>query len=216
MSDGEDRDARLALRRPEQPRDVERLVPDDLLEAVPRREVELSAVERDGVLNVSSLYERNEVYFPDFDKDLKAHLMQFIEGPERAHLSAATRMKPNIDDWTVTDLYGTHNQIGGSFADNRAALVDSVQNVQVGDELGQLSSGNFSAASSMVMTKGARLSRFNPELTIKLQGIKEKEEAAFLEKGGTVTVEELYAPYDPDAESAEEEEDEDEGEGENN
>lgn len=167
--------------------------------------------ENESVFRVSSLYERNESYFDDFEKDLTEHLMAFIQGEERGFLASTERIKPNIDDWTITDLYGTFNQIGGSFADNRAALVDSVQNVQVGENPSDTFSGNLSASSSMVMSKGVSLGRFNPDLVVQLQELKVKESAANMEKG-TVTVEELYAPYDPDAEVETTEEEEPEQE----
>lgn len=78
------------------------------------------------IFRVSSLYERNKGYFPDFDSDLTSHLMLHIEGKERDALQAASRLKPDINDWTVTDLGGTrHDEIGRSLAHNNAALLDS-------------------------------------------------------------------------------------------
>ena len=35
------------------------------------------------VFRVSSLYERNRVYFPDFNSDLSKHLLVYLEGYER-------------------------------------------------------------------------------------------------------------------------------------
>lgn len=154
----------------------------------------------DGDFEVSSFYERNEQYFPDFDTDLRNHLMTFIEGPERTALQSATRLDPDIDDWTITDLYGTMDSVGGSFANSKAAMIDSVTTQQRGGEgsgnrpafadggEGNMVSGSFSMASSSVMAKTPPGMRFSPEVLIYLQDIKAKQEA---NRDGTVTVEEL-------------------------
>lgn len=141
------------------------------------------------VFLVSSLYDRNRGYFRDFDTDLKAHLLEFLEGEERAGLLAATRIKPSIDDWTVTDLYGTYREIGGSVADNNAALLDAVQSISPDGEGGTFGS-NFSAASSQVQARAPQLSRFSPQLIEYLAEIKLKQEATYMTKG-VVTVEEM-------------------------
>jgi len=78
-----------------------------------------------GDFRVSSFYDRNRSYFPRFGSDLSAHLLGYLEGPERDELQAVSKLNPNIDDWTVTDLGGTIPEIGGSFANNSAALLDS-------------------------------------------------------------------------------------------
>ena len=75
---------------------------------------------------VSSMYDRNRVYFPDFESDLSQHLLQFLEGPQRVRLETASKLEPNINDWTVTDLGGTRQEnIGRSLANNHAAMLDS-------------------------------------------------------------------------------------------
>ena len=81
---------------------------------------------RDGnAFRVSSMYDRNRTYFPEFDLDLSKHLLQFLEGKERAALQAVSTLEPDIDDWTVTDLGGTRQLVGRSLAHNNAALMDS-------------------------------------------------------------------------------------------
>jgi len=80
----------------------------------------------ESVFRVSSFYDRNREYFPDFESDLSSHLLSYLEGPERTRLQTANELRPNIDDWTVTDLGGTRNDnIGGSLANNHAAMLDS-------------------------------------------------------------------------------------------
>jgi len=74
---------------------------------------------------VSSLYDRNREFFPEFDSDLSRHLLQFLDGKERVALQSASTLKPDIDDFTVTDLGGTRPEIGRSLAHNNAALLDA-------------------------------------------------------------------------------------------
>jgi hypothetical protein len=74
---------------------------------------------------VSSLYDRNRAYFPDFDSDLSQHLLKYLDGKERTRLQAASTLKPDINNWTVTDLGVSRHELGGSLAHNNAALLDS-------------------------------------------------------------------------------------------
>jgi len=78
------------------------------------------------VFRVSSLYERNQVFFPDFDADLTEHLLVYLEGEKREELQAATKIKTDINDWTITDLYGSTRDLGASLASNSAALDGAV------------------------------------------------------------------------------------------
>ena len=77
------------------------------------------------VFRVSSFYDRNSAWFPDFEADLTEHLMDFIQGPERDGLQSAVGIEPDIDDWTVTDLGGNQHRIAGSLANNQAAMLDA-------------------------------------------------------------------------------------------
>ncbi len=157
----------------------------------------------DGDFEVSSFYDRNRHYFPNFDADLKNHLMTYIEGEERVALQTVSRLDPDIDDWTITDLYGSMGNVGGSFATSKAAMLDSVTTQQRGGEgtgggpafadggEGNMISASFSVASSVVMQKTPPEMRFSPDVMAHLKNIKAKEEAANLDKEGTVTIEEL-------------------------
>ncbi|MEJ2383794.1 MAG: DUF547 domain-containing protein [Xanthomonadales bacterium] len=148
---------------------------------------------------VSSLYERNENYFPDFDADLKEHLLAYLEPPEKDDLQAATRIRPNIDDWTVTDLYGSHPRIGGSFASNSAALLDATTTRTTSDGSASIA-GPSLANSSRIIAKSPTARYVSPELLLQLQEMKLKQDLVNQEKA-TVTVEELgEAPPEPEPE----------------
>jgi hypothetical protein len=140
------------------------------------------------IFRASSLYDRNRGYFPDFQSDLKKHLLAFLQGPEKSKLEFAKTIKPDIDDWTVTDLFGSYPQIGGSFAQNKAALLDSTKSVTTG-ESGVVAAPS-SLASSSLASRSSATSFVSPELITQMKLMKEKQDATNLDKA-TVTVEEL-------------------------
>ncbi len=124
------------------------------------------------VFRVSSLYQRNASFFNDFQADLTKHLLTYLEGAEKAELKAAKTIKADINDWTVTDLYGSTRDLGGSFGSSNAALVGGVQG----------------ANSSRLTTKAKAASRYSPAVLEHLNEINRKREE---EKTGTVTIEEM-------------------------
>ena len=140
------------------------------------------------IFRASSLYDRNRGYFPNFQEDLKKHLLVYLKGSERSKLEYASTIKPDIDDWTVTDIYGSYPQIGGSFAQNNAALLDSTKSVTTG-EAGVVAAPS-SLASSRIVSRSSPTSYVSPELLTQLQELKAKQDATNLDKA-TVTVEEL-------------------------
>jgi hypothetical protein len=78
------------------------------------------------VFRVSSFYDRNRAYFPDFNAELSQHLLQYLQGSLRARLEKASTLRPDINDWTVTDLGATRqDSFGGSLAPNPSAMLDS-------------------------------------------------------------------------------------------
>lgn len=157
----------------------------------------------DRTFRVSSLYDRNSVYFPDFNADITKHLMAYLEDYERDGLQTASVIKADINDWTVTDLGGTYQEIGGSFASNNAALLDSVKSTTINTNQGaggaSLGASVGHGASSMA-SKGNPLSRFDPEFLEKMHEINEQR-LLQNEKNATVTIEELGEfPVEPDPE----------------
>ncbi len=138
---------------------------------------------------VSSLYDRNRAFFPNFNADLSKHLLVFLEEPERDELQRASNLKADINDWTVTDLGGTHRDLGGAFADNNAALLDSVKSTTPADGGGTLGAA-VGYGSSTLASKGKPMSRFDPELLTQLQELNVKRERTNVENA-TVTMEEL-------------------------
>jgi hypothetical protein len=157
----------------------------------------------ESTFRVSSLYDRNRVFFPNFNADLSKHLLVFLEEPERSELQRASKLKADITDWTVTDLGGSHRNLGGAFADNNAALLDSVKGTTPADGGGTLGAA-VGYGSSTLASKGKPMSRFDPELLTQLQELNVKRERTNVENA-TVTMEELgqvdpeKAEPDPDS-----------------
>ncbi len=125
------------------------------------------------VFRVSSLYERNEQFFINFETDLTEHLLTYLEGEERIELQAATKIKADIDDWTVSDLFGSSRNLAGSLANSNAALV------------GAVTGGNPAGLSSKA---GGGMTRYSPEV---LEHLNELNRKRAEERTGTVTIEEL-------------------------
>ena len=152
---------------------------------------------RGKTFRVSRFYERSKPFFPNFQEDLPAHLLKYLQGPEKPALQAASKVKPNIDDWDVTDLGGSHRRIGGSFADSRAALLDSVKstvpNTNEGPGGGTLAASVGYGSSSMA-AKGKQLSlaRIDPALLEVLHDIDDKRMQQNIRRSN-VTIEDVEA-----------------------
>jgi hypothetical protein len=163
---------------------------------------------------VSSLYERNEVYFPNFDTDLKEHLLAYLEPPEKYELESASKLDPDIDDWSVTDLFGSHTRIGGSFADSSAALLDATSTQTIaGEGAGSIVAGPSFANALRIQEKSPVARYVSPELILQLQEFKLRQDESN-RANATVTVEELgEVPVEEEPEPEPEPEPDDEGNG---
>jgi hypothetical protein len=124
------------------------------------------------VFEVSSFYARNASFFPDFDADLRAHLLEYLEGEQLADLQSAAEIDADIDDWTTTSLFGSQRSVGGSFATSNAAL---------GSAMGGASGSNLAG-------KAATGSQYSPAVLKHLDTLNKKRAE---EQTGTVTVEEI-------------------------
>ena len=138
---------------------------------------------------VSSMYERNEMFFPNFETDLRKHLSGYLEGDERIEIKSAAKLEADITDWTVTDLGGTYRDMGAAFADNNAALLDSVKGTTPADGGGVMAAAS-GPGSSMMASKGKPMSRYNTDLLEHLTEINLKRMGTN-EQNATVTLEEL-------------------------
>lgn len=163
-------------------------------------------VNRDGSRNkvhkVSSLYDRNRVFFPDFNADLYAHIMKYLEGRVRKKLKSEKALSPVINDWTVTDLFGTFPQVRTSAATNPAAFLGALVSTVPGDPAlgGGVMGASIGGGSAAYISKITGMRKLNPQAykhLIKLN----KKWFNNNKKKGIVTMEEMGEfPVDSEAE----------------
>ena len=69
-------------------------------------------------LAISSHYARAAVLFPDFDRDVKAHILSQIESPRwYLRITQSKTVDPSVDNWRVADFFdGSSLRISTSFA----------------------------------------------------------------------------------------------------
>ena len=163
-------------------------------------------VNRDPSMNnvhkVSSLYARNSDYFADFNSDLYKHLLMYLEGDVRDDFISAKTLSPVIDNWSVTDLFGTFPEVRTSAATNPAALLGALVSTVPGDPTlgGGVMGATVSGVSSAYLSKVMGLQKISPQAFKHLIMINSKW-AKTNRKKGLVTMEELGEfPVDPEAE----------------
>ena len=156
---------------------------------------------RNKVHNVSSLYERNNAYFPDFNNDLSSHLLKYLEGKTRKKFKSERTLSPVINDWTVTDLFGTFPEVRTSAATNPAAFLGALVSTVPGDPaLGGGTMGASIGGGTAYMSKITGIHKISPIAYKHLIKINKKWVATNRKKG-MVTMEELGEfPVDPEAE----------------
>ncbi len=132
---------------------------------------------------VSSFYERFEDYFPDFQKDLKAHLLDYVQpGRIKTMVAEARRLDPEVDDWNVTSLRGNTRDYGGALQKNASALTTAI----VVAESGGLSP-NSSILADSLSTMVRNYSRFSEEQQELLLELNRQR----MERTGNIRIEEL-------------------------
>lgn len=146
------------------------------------------------IQKISSLYARSSAYFPNFNEDLAEHLLKYIEGGEQSGVKAKKTLKPIINDWTVTDLWGTFPEIRAGISTNPAALMGAIVGTTPGDPSsggGTVGASASSGASSAYLGKaGIRLPNYRPDMFQYLLKLNMKR-LKTNEKKATVTIEEL-------------------------
>jgi hypothetical protein len=173
--------------------DVWRALKNNATEFINSNRGTYSIGDNSDVFEVSSLYDRNRSYFPSFDTDLSAHLLEYLEGYERKMLTNANTLKPGINDWTITSLSGNYREFGGSIANNSAALLDSVSSTVVSHNEGSGAAtlgASVGYGSSSVASKALAVNRIDPDLLEHLIEINEKRLSTNA-INSSVTVEEL-------------------------
>jgi len=173
--------------------DVWRALKNNAIEFINSNRGTYSDSKKTDVFKVSGLYDRNRMYFSDFNVDLSAHLMEYLEGYERSRLPLAKTLKPSIEDWTITSLSGNYREFGGSLASNNAALLDSVSSTVANTNEGQNGpslAASVGYGSSRMASKALTMNRIDPDLLEHLVEINDKRRSTNA-INSSVTLEEL-------------------------
>ena len=142
--------------------------------------------DRKNVFNISSLYERNKVYFPDFNSDVKKHILKYLQGGFRYKLEDAKKLSADIDDWDITDVFGTQRTFGAGLNTNGAAMLDSVAVTAggAGDGDANTSPASLGMAAEIFAERSVQFGRFTPE---QLDNMKKIRDLSLL-NGSNVTI----------------------------
>ncbi len=88
----------------------------------------------DNVAEVSTLYETHGDLFPDFDADLRAHMIETANPILAERIRATDRFDTRVSDWYIADLYN------GTFSSGSAAMVGPAALISAfGDDSGPAS-----------------------------------------------------------------------------
>ncbi len=157
---------------------------------------------RERIIRTSTFYEVNKALFPDFEADMKAHLMRYAKKPFADKLQAASsRVGTDQRNWYVADLYGG-NRSRSSASSNPAALLNAFTNSGEGYSFtGGKYSGEAAVASAWgntAITHNQSLTRFPIHVVNMVRKIQMKSQRA---RDGSVEVEEYDdVPNETDAE----------------
>ena len=125
-------------------------------------------------LKISNLYDINKAFFPDFDIDVKRHILQFSDPKTREMIFNSKTVRANIKDYFIADFYQGHKGATSAANTNVAALVFA---------------GGIdpSDAADLVASKILPISRYAPHIAVYLEKIRNRNK----KRVGTVTVEEF-------------------------
>jgi len=143
---------------------------------------------------VSDHYEMGKRYFPNFQEDMKKHLMEWSRPDTRLDVEKTKSFKIKGYDWGIADLKSGDTYSGGSFnADSRllAFFTEAPNPQQSANALGPTppsTTAVFDGIGNSPSTSGARLSTLSPQVSALLRAMKIRNQRRA--QNGTVSVEE--------------------------
>ncbi|WP_306522133.1 DUF547 domain-containing protein [Rheinheimera sp.] len=142
-------------------------------------------VGKDG-FRVAGFYQRNASYFPNFHQDLKNHLLEYLHEDDKAALEQTAELTANIEDWSITDIYGTTRNFGGGAANNSAALLDAfAQGPDRGPDNNEVA--NIGLMADTLASRSVTYGRFAPDQALKIKELQLRR----ANQAGAVTVTDL-------------------------
>ncbi|WP_262693990.1 DUF547 domain-containing protein [Kordiimonas aquimaris] len=143
---------------------------------------------------VSDHYKLGERYFPDFDADIKDHLVAFARPDTRRDLEKAKSFQIKNYDWGIADLKNGDTYNGSSFNTNPGALAFFIEqpNPQVASPIGPPPSASVVTLNNLGSDPAfasAGISSISPQVKALLRAMKIRNERR--QRDGVVTVEEF-------------------------
>jgi hypothetical protein len=123
-------------------------------------------------LNVSIFYDQAKILFPDFENDLLKHILNYSDSSINSQVEDSEELILAIEDWNVTDIYGTERSFGEGNATNKAALLNAVA---ANSNVPGAGAMNLSFLSDMLSSKVSSQSRFSPAVLDKINKLRLKK-----------------------------------------
>lgn len=146
---------------------------------------------------VSDHYEMGKRYFPNFEEDIRKHLLLLSRPDTRADIEKAKSLKIDNYDWGIADLKNGDTYNGGSFNTNPRALAFFIEapNPQGASPFGgaapPASVGVLDSIGNDPSIGGAGSSTLSPQVKALLRAMKQRNQRRT--RDGTVTVEEFVS-----------------------
>lgn len=154
---------------------------------------------RERIIRTSMFYEVNAALFPDFETDMKEHLLRYAKPVFADKLQAASsRVGTDQRNWYIADLYGG-NRSRSSASSNPAAFLNAFSNS--GEDYSHVGGEYYGEAAvatawgNTAITHNQSLTRFPIHMVDMVKKIQMKNQR---NREGEVEVEEVYdAPDEP-------------------
>ncbi len=144
-----------------------------------------------GYGRVSDHYELGRHYFPDFDEDMKRHLMKFANGSALRALAKADTFRIKNYDWGIADLRNGSVYAGPSFNTSAAALWAFVQAPHPNGSGALITVPGLVTLGDHTSVTRAGAQSLDPQTYALLRAMKKRDERRIRE--GEVTVEEFVS-----------------------
>lgn len=115
---------------------------------------------RDRLLKVSHLYDVNAALFPNFEQDLKAHLLRFVSDGYRERIASSSRITTSITNYAIADIHNGYKGRGSAVSTNPAALLGAIRS----SGNGTTAEGHFGPSTYISNDGGAMTATLMPRM----------------------------------------------------
>jgi len=143
-----------------------------------------------GDARVSPHYRLGERFFPDFEKDIKAHMLQFTSGRLRQRITETKRFSTQQFNWGISDLKNGDSYSGSSYNTNPGALTHFFE----GHDEWATSADTAAPALNIYTTANTPYRGLPPHVLALVTGIEKRN--LNRERKTNVTVEEYVSPME--------------------